>query len=70
MRASNFPVGAVATGLPTLADDGTVLDAWFPAPRLRADIKPSQTRRLRDHEVTGVPVTWQTDRIVKAVQLS
>lgn len=25
--------GAVAAGLATLTEDGTVLDTWFPAPR-------------------------------------
>ncbi len=28
--------GARATGLATLATDGTVLDTWFPAPELAA----------------------------------
>ncbi|RKN42417.1 2,3,4,5-tetrahydropyridine-2,6-dicarboxylate N-succinyltransferase [Streptomyces hoynatensis] len=38
--------GAVAAGLATLADDGTVLDTWFPAPRLAAEPGPSGTERL------------------------
>ncbi|WP_455355871.1 2,3,4,5-tetrahydropyridine-2,6-dicarboxylate N-succinyltransferase [Streptomyces sp. SYSU K217416] len=38
--------GAVAAGLATLADDGTVLDTWFPAPELVAEPGPSGTERL------------------------
>ncbi|MFJ4919090.1 2,3,4,5-tetrahydropyridine-2,6-dicarboxylate N-succinyltransferase [Streptomyces sp. NPDC088725] len=38
--------GAVAAGLATLTEDGTVLDTWFPAPRLTTDAAPSGTERL------------------------
>ncbi|MEV0846680.1 2,3,4,5-tetrahydropyridine-2,6-dicarboxylate N-succinyltransferase [Streptomyces sp. NPDC049954] len=38
--------GAVAAGLATLAEDGTVLDTWFPAPELSEDPGPSGTERL------------------------
>ncbi|MFB9310593.1 2,3,4,5-tetrahydropyridine-2-carboxylate N-succinyltransferase [Agromyces hippuratus] len=34
------PRTASATGLTTIAGDGTVLDAWFPAPRLGAEASP------------------------------
>ncbi len=39
-------VGASAAGLATIADDGTVLDTWFPAPELVEDPGPSGTERL------------------------
>ncbi len=35
--------GAVAVGLATLAEDGTVLDTWFPSPELVEDPGPSGT---------------------------
>ncbi|MYS24327.1 2,3,4,5-tetrahydropyridine-2-carboxylate N-succinyltransferase [Streptomyces sp. DvalAA-14] len=38
--------GATATGLATLADDGTVLDTWYPAPELRPEPGPAGTERL------------------------
>ncbi|KOG85937.1 2,3,4,5-tetrahydropyridine-2,6-dicarboxylate N-succinyltransferase [Streptomyces varsoviensis] len=38
--------GAVAAGLATITEDGTVLDTWFPAPELTADPGPSGTERL------------------------
>ncbi|MET8750549.1 2,3,4,5-tetrahydropyridine-2,6-dicarboxylate N-succinyltransferase [Streptomyces sp. NPDC004667] len=38
--------GAVAAGLATIAADGTVLDTWFPAPRLVAEPGPAGTERL------------------------
>ncbi|MCZ2528158.1 2,3,4,5-tetrahydropyridine-2,6-dicarboxylate N-succinyltransferase [Streptomyces sp. HB2AG] len=40
------PTGAVAAGLATVAEDGTVLDTWFPAPELVADPGPAGTERL------------------------
>ncbi|MDT0306742.1 2,3,4,5-tetrahydropyridine-2,6-dicarboxylate N-succinyltransferase [Streptomyces sp. DSM 44917] len=40
------PTGAVAAGLATLADDGTVLDTWFPAPALDAHPGEAGTERL------------------------
>jgi 2,3,4,5-tetrahydropyridine-2,6-dicarboxylate N-succinyltransferase len=36
----------VAAGLATFAADGTVLDTWFPAPRLTAEPGPAGTERL------------------------
>jgi 2,3,4,5-tetrahydropyridine-2-carboxylate N-succinyltransferase len=38
--------GAVAAGLATLTEDGTVLDTWFPAPELLAAPGPAGTERL------------------------
>jgi 2,3,4,5-tetrahydropyridine-2-carboxylate N-succinyltransferase len=38
--------GARATGLATLAADGTVLDTWFPAPELADGIAASGSTRL------------------------
>ncbi|MFF3562907.1 2,3,4,5-tetrahydropyridine-2,6-dicarboxylate N-succinyltransferase [Streptomyces sp. NPDC002574] len=38
--------GAVAAGLATIADDGTVLDTWFPAPELMTAPGPAGTERL------------------------
>ncbi|MEO3786958.1 2,3,4,5-tetrahydropyridine-2,6-dicarboxylate N-succinyltransferase [Actinocorallia sp. B10E7] len=35
--------GAVAVGLATIAEDGTVLDTWFPAPELAAEPGPAGT---------------------------
>jgi 2,3,4,5-tetrahydropyridine-2,6-dicarboxylate N-succinyltransferase len=41
------PAGAAGVGLATLAADGTVLDTWFPAPRLTEPGGPGGTARLR-----------------------
>ncbi|MGK5728401.1 2,3,4,5-tetrahydropyridine-2,6-dicarboxylate N-succinyltransferase [Streptomyces sp. URMC 124] len=38
--------GAVAAGLATITEDGTVLDTWFPAPELTEDAGPAGTERL------------------------
>ncbi|MBL1069113.1 2,3,4,5-tetrahydropyridine-2,6-dicarboxylate N-succinyltransferase [Streptomyces sp. 7-21] len=38
--------GAVAAGLATVTDDGTVLDTWYPAPELTEDPGPAGTERL------------------------
>ena len=38
--------GAVAVGLATVADDGTVLDTWYPAPELTEAPGPAGTERL------------------------
>jgi 2,3,4,5-tetrahydropyridine-2,6-dicarboxylate N-succinyltransferase len=38
--------GAVAVGLATVADDGTVLDTWYPAPELSEAPGPAGTERL------------------------
>ncbi|MFF2064418.1 2,3,4,5-tetrahydropyridine-2,6-dicarboxylate N-succinyltransferase [Streptomyces sp. NPDC058200] len=38
--------GAVAAGLATLTEDGTVLDTWFPAPGLSVEPGPAGTERL------------------------
>jgi 2,3,4,5-tetrahydropyridine-2,6-dicarboxylate N-succinyltransferase len=43
-------VGASAAGLATIADDGTVLDTWFPAPELVESPGPSGTVRLPERE--------------------
>ncbi|MFI0778602.1 2,3,4,5-tetrahydropyridine-2,6-dicarboxylate N-succinyltransferase [Streptomyces sp. NPDC021212] len=40
------PTGAVAAGLATLTEDGTVLDTWFPAPELADAPGPAGTERL------------------------
>ncbi|HEY5833358.1 2,3,4,5-tetrahydropyridine-2,6-dicarboxylate N-succinyltransferase [Streptomyces sp.] len=40
------PTGALAFGLATVADDGTVLDTWYPAPELVAEPGPAGTERL------------------------
>ncbi|MFJ9209082.1 2,3,4,5-tetrahydropyridine-2,6-dicarboxylate N-succinyltransferase [Streptomyces sp. L-9-10] len=44
--SSSRTTGAVAAGLATLAEDGTVLDTWFPAPALSAEPGPAGTERL------------------------
>jgi 2,3,4,5-tetrahydropyridine-2-carboxylate N-succinyltransferase len=38
--------GALGIGLATLADDGTVLDTWYPAPELIPEPGPAGTERL------------------------
>ncbi|MBD0738988.1 2,3,4,5-tetrahydropyridine-2,6-dicarboxylate N-succinyltransferase [Streptomyces sp. CBMA29] len=38
--------GALGVGLATVADDGTVLDTWYPAPELAAEAGPAGTERL------------------------
>ena len=45
--------GAVAAGLTTIADDGTVLDTWFPAPRLTTGPGPAGTVRLSAEEAVA-----------------
>lgn len=45
--------GAVAAGLATIADDGTVLDTWYPAPRLSSDPGPAGTVRLSAEEAVA-----------------
>ncbi|XHM91164.1 2,3,4,5-tetrahydropyridine-2,6-dicarboxylate N-succinyltransferase [Peterkaempfera sp. SMS 1(5)a] len=45
--------GAVAAGLATIADDGTVLDTWYPAPRLSAGPGPAGTVRLTPEEAVA-----------------
>ncbi|MFI8179901.1 2,3,4,5-tetrahydropyridine-2,6-dicarboxylate N-succinyltransferase [Actinacidiphila glaucinigra] len=44
--ATSRATGAVAAGLATIADYGTVLDTWFPAPELVAAPGPAGTERL------------------------
>ena len=51
--ASPSPRGAVAAGLATIADDGTVLDTWFPAPSLTTEPGPAGTVRLSAAEATA-----------------
>jgi 2,3,4,5-tetrahydropyridine-2-carboxylate N-succinyltransferase len=45
--------GAVGEGIATVADDGAVLDTWFPAPRLDTTTE-SGSRRLSADEATAV----------------
>ena len=45
--------GARATGLATLAADGTVLDTWFPAPELADGIAASSSTRLSEAEAVA-----------------
>ncbi|MFC5910078.1 2,3,4,5-tetrahydropyridine-2,6-dicarboxylate N-succinyltransferase [Streptacidiphilus monticola] len=45
--------GAVGVGLATIADDGTVLDTWFPAPELVAEPGPAGTSRLTAEEAAA-----------------
>src|ERR1700719_10616 len=40
--------GAVGSGLATIADDGTILDAWFPNPHLSQQVESSGTVDLSD----------------------
>ncbi|MFD7507713.1 2,3,4,5-tetrahydropyridine-2,6-dicarboxylate N-succinyltransferase [Streptomyces sp. NPDC059850] len=50
--------GAVAAGLATLTEDGTVLDTWFPAPELADAPGPAGTERLdaeRTAQLLGEP---------------
>ncbi|MFI0942477.1 2,3,4,5-tetrahydropyridine-2,6-dicarboxylate N-succinyltransferase [Streptomyces sp. NPDC021020] len=42
--------GALSVGLATVADDGTVLDTWYPAPQLTAEPGPAGTTRLTADE--------------------
>ena len=59
--AGTRATGAAAAGLATIADDGTVLDTWFPAPELVAEPDgPAGTERLsaeRAAELLGASVT-------------
>lgn len=48
ITTSTTRTGAAAAGLATLAEDGTVLDTWFPAPELVAEPGPAGTERLSD----------------------
>ncbi|WEV28458.1 2,3,4,5-tetrahydropyridine-2,6-dicarboxylate N-succinyltransferase [Streptomyces sp. 71268] len=48
--ATHRTTGAVAAGLATLSEDGTVLDTWFPAPVLSAEPGPAGTERITDDE--------------------
>ncbi|MGI5996341.1 MAG: 2,3,4,5-tetrahydropyridine-2,6-dicarboxylate N-succinyltransferase, partial [Saccharomonospora viridis] len=38
--------GATGVGLATVTNDGTVLDTWFPQPKLTAEAHESRTERL------------------------
>lgn len=42
--------GAIGVGLATVADDGTVLDTWYPDPQLAAEPGPAGTARLTAQE--------------------
>jgi 2,3,4,5-tetrahydropyridine-2,6-dicarboxylate N-succinyltransferase len=46
--------GASATGLATLAADGTILDSWFPAPELANQAVANGTARLSADEITSL----------------
>ncbi|THA27015.1 2,3,4,5-tetrahydropyridine-2,6-dicarboxylate N-succinyltransferase [Streptomyces sp. RKND-216] len=46
--------GAVAAGLATVTDGGTVLDTWFPAPELSAEPGPAGTERLSAEQATAL----------------
>ena len=51
---SNFQtIGARATGLATLAADGTVLDTWFPTPELTDGVNASASARLTTAEAVA-----------------
>ncbi|MDN3357538.1 2,3,4,5-tetrahydropyridine-2,6-dicarboxylate N-succinyltransferase [Actinomadura sp. DC4] len=57
--------GAVGEGIATVADDGTVLDTWFPAPRLDTTTE-SGSRRLPADEaaaVLGEHMTYGRDEL-------
>ena len=41
-------IGARATGLATIAADGTVLDTWYPSPELVEGIAASSSTRLTE----------------------
>ncbi len=44
-------LGAMATGIANIAMDGTVLDTWYPAPRLADEVPTSGTRRLGAQDI-------------------
>jgi 2,3,4,5-tetrahydropyridine-2-carboxylate N-succinyltransferase len=46
----NRATGAVGAGLATIAEDGTVLDTWYPAPQLTGEHGPAGTVRLSAEE--------------------
>ena len=51
---SSAPTSAVATGLATVTRSGTVLDTWYPAPRLGAPADAQAgTTRLGALELSG-----------------
>lgn len=50
MNTSPQATGAVAYGLATVADDGAVLDTWYPRPALAGQVPASGTRRLSAEE--------------------
>jgi 2,3,4,5-tetrahydropyridine-2,6-dicarboxylate N-succinyltransferase len=55
-QSSPRSTGAAAAGLATVTADGTVLDTWFPEPRLTAEPGPAGTERLsaeRAEELLG-----------------
>ncbi|SFC80452.1 2,3,4,5-tetrahydropyridine-2,6-dicarboxylate N-succinyltransferase [Streptomyces aidingensis] len=55
MTATETPAtgGAAATGIAHIAEDGTVLDTWYPTPGLVADPGPAGTTRLPLEEAAG-----------------
>jgi len=52
--------GASAVGLATITDDGTVLDTWFPQPKLSGPHEQGGTTRLSDAEAGDVLGTAAT----------
>ncbi|ROO91060.1 2,3,4,5-tetrahydropyridine-2-carboxylate N-succinyltransferase [Actinocorallia herbida] len=61
--------GAAAVGLATIAEDGTVLDTWFPAPSLAEPSGPAGTVVLEGAEAGDLAAAVRTDarRGVKVV---
>jgi 2,3,4,5-tetrahydropyridine-2-carboxylate N-succinyltransferase len=60
------PRGAHAYGLATLTDDGTVLDVWYPEPRLG----PAPERELEPAELTALEGRDDVRQVTKAVVLT
>jgi 2,3,4,5-tetrahydropyridine-2-carboxylate N-succinyltransferase len=58
--------GAHAYGLATLTDDGTVLDVWYPEPRLG----PAPERELEPVELTALEGRDDVRQVTKAVVLT
>ncbi len=71
IEVSPVTVGAAGLGLATIAADGTVLDAWYPAPALAdgtggaadPDLRERLSRAERTDQIRGVRVTVTDTRI-------